>query len=133
MIGKKSSKSPRKQRKKLYNLPIHKRNKLFNVSLIPDLVAEHGVRRLPVKKGDFVIITRGEYSDIEGKVKSVDKKKILIFVEGANVEKKDGSSLEIPLHPSQLIITKLKKDKERDKIIQRRKREIEEIVEEEVD
>ncbi|MHA1300963.1 MAG: 50S ribosomal protein L24 [Candidatus Helarchaeota archaeon] len=127
---KKKTKSPRKQRKRLYNLPIHKKNKLFNVRLIPDLVAEYGVRRLPVKKGDFVIITKGEFSDIEGKIKRIDKKKVEVFVEGATVEKKDGSSLEIPIHPSQIVISKLKKDKDREKIIERRKREIEEIVEE---
>ncbi|MHA1377736.1 MAG: 50S ribosomal protein L24 [Candidatus Helarchaeota archaeon] len=130
---KKKTKSPSKQRKRLYNLPIHKRNKLFNVKLIPDLVAEYGVRRLPVKKGDFIIITKGEFSDIEGKVKKIDKKKVQIFIEGANVEKKDGSSLELPIHPSQIVISKLKKDKDREKIIDRRKREIEEIVEEELD
>ncbi len=132
MIKKKNTKSPKKQRKRFYNLPIHKRNKLFNVKLIPDLVAEYGVRRLPVQRDDFVLITKGEYADIEGKIKRIDKKKLQVFVEGASVEKKDGSQLEIPIYPSNIVITKLKKDKNRDKIIQRRKREIEEIVEEEI-
>ena len=130
---KKGTKSPRKQRKKLYNLPIHKRAKLFNVRLIPDLVAEYGVRRVPLKKDDFVIITKGEFGDIEGKVNKIDKKKVQIFIDGVSIEKKDGSSLDIAIHPSQIVITKLKKDKDRDKIIERRKREIEEIVEEEID
>ncbi|NVM02894.1 MAG: 50S ribosomal protein L24 [Candidatus Helarchaeota archaeon] len=132
MIKKKNTKSPKKQRKRFYNLPIHKRSKLFNVKLIPDLVAEYGVRRLPVQRDDFVLITKGEYTDIEGKVKRVDKQKLQVFVEGASIEKKDGSSLDIPIYPSNIVITKLKKDKDRDKIIQRRKREIEEIVEEEI-
>ncbi|MFX1450206.1 MAG: 50S ribosomal protein L24 [Promethearchaeota archaeon] len=132
MIKKKNTKSPKKQRKRFYNLPIHKRYKLFNVRLIPDLVAEYGVRRLPIQKDDFVLITKGEYTDIEGKVKRINKQKFQVFVEGASIEKKDGSALEIPIYPSNLVITKLKKDKDRDKIIKRRKREIEEIVEEEI-
>ena len=45
---------------------------------MPDLVAEHGVRRLPLKKDDFVIITKGEFADIEGKVKEIEPQ---IFVE----------------------------------------------------
>lgn len=131
MINKKNSKSPKKQRKRFYNLPIHKRSKLFNARLIPDLAAEYGVRRLPVHKGDFVIITKGEFTDIEGKVKNLDRQNLRVFVEGASVEKKDGSSIDIPIYPSHIIITKLKKDKDRDKIILRRKKEIEEIIEEE--
>ena len=131
MIKKKLTKSPRKQRKRFYNLPLHKRNKLFNVKLIPDLAAEYGVKRLPIQKGDFAMIIKGEFSDIEGKVKRIDKQKLRIFIEGASIDKKDGSSLEIPIYPSHIIITKLQKDKDREKIIERRKREIEEIVEEE--
>ena len=130
---KKGTKSPSKQRKRYFNLPIHKKSKLFNVRLIADLMAEYGVRRLPLKKGDFVIITKGEFADVEGKVKEIDKKKVQIIVEGVSVEKKDGSSLDLPIHPSNIVISKLQKDKNREKIIERRKREIEEIVEEESD
>lgn len=132
MIKKKNTKSPRKQRKRFYNLPNHKRNKLFNVKLIPDLVAEYGVRRLPIQKGDFAIITTGEYADVEGKVKEINRKKLQVFIEGASIDKKDGSSYDIPIYPSHMVITKLNKDKNRDKIIERRKREIEEIIEEEI-
>ena len=122
------TKSPGKQRKRLYNPPTHKTSRLFNVKLISDLVEQHGVTRLPLRKEDHVMVTKGEFADIEGKVTKIDRTKIQVFIDGAKIEKKGGGEFDLPVHPSKLIITKLKEDKYRERIIERRRREIKEVI-----
>jgi len=115
------SKQPRKQRKFLYNAPLHIRNKLMTAPLSPDLRIKYGVKKLPVRKGDTVVVTRGDYKDLEGKVVKVDLKKYRIHIEGVTREKTDGSTVYYPVHPSNVMITKLDlSDKWRKKIIERK-------------
>ncbi|MHA1583076.1 MAG: 50S ribosomal protein L24 [Candidatus Baldrarchaeia archaeon] len=126
------SKQPRKQRKFLYNAPLHLRNKLMTAPLSPDLRIKYGVKRLPVRKGDTVVVTRGDYKDLEGKVVKVDLKKYRIHVEGVTREKTDKSTVYYPIHPSNVMITKLDlSDKWRKKIIERKAIAAEELIEEE--
>ena len=101
------SKQPRKQRKALFTAPLHKRQKLVSAHLSPELRAEYGVRSLPVRKGDTVRIMRGMMKDVEGKVTEVDLKRLRVFVDGATREKADGSTVNLPIHPSNLMIIKL--------------------------
>jgi len=122
------TKSPGKQRFRLYNPQTHKTSRLFNVKLISDLVEEHGVTRLPLRKDDHVMVTKGEFADIEGKVTKIDRKKVQVFIDGAKIEKKGGGEFDLPVHPSKLMITKLTEDKYREKIIERRRREIKEVI-----
>ena len=124
----KKTKSPGKQRLRLNNPQVHKTSRLFNVKLISDLVEEHGVTRLPLRTEDHVMVTKGEFADIEGKVTKIDRKKVQVFIDGAKIEKKGGGEFDLPVHPSKLIITKLTEDKYREKIIERRRREIKEVI-----
>jgi len=125
------SKQPRKQRKFLYTAPLHLRNKLMVAPVSPDLRIKHGVKRLPVRKGDTVIVTRGDFKDLEGKVVKVDLKKYRIYIEGVTREKTDKSTVYYPVHPSNVVITKLDlSDKWRKKIIERRTAAAEEMFEE---
>ncbi|MGC9011387.1 50S ribosomal protein L24 [Thermogladius sp.] len=117
------SKKPSKQRKALYNAPLHLRHKFMTAKLSDELVEKYGVKRLPVRKGDTVKILRGDWKGHEGKVVEVDLKRGRIFVEGVQVKKADGTLVYYPIHPSKVIITKLDlSDKYRMKIIERRKR-----------
>ena len=122
------TKSKRKQRKRLYNLPTHKRNRLFNAKLHDDLRAEYGIKRMTIRNGDSVLVVRGEFRDMEGKVSKVDHQKAQLFIEGASIEKSSGTTFDIPIHPSNVILTKIevKKDKWRKKIIERKAQMIEE-------
>jgi len=114
---------PRKQRKAYYNRPLHLRQKEMTAPLSEPLVREHGVKRLPVRAGDTVMIVRGSFSGHEGKVVKVDLKKRRIHVEGATRSKADGTTIFVPIHPSKVVITKLDlSDERRRKIIERRKR-----------
>lgn len=125
------SKQPRKQRKALFKAHLHQRQKLVSVHLSPELREELGVRSLPVRKGDLVVIMRGGLRDVEGKVTEVNLKKIQVFVDGATRDKADGTTINIPFHPSNLKIIKLDlKDKRRKAILERKAIIKEELFEE---
>ncbi len=116
-----SSAKPSKQRKTLFNAPLHLRHKLFNAPLSPELREKYGVKRLPVRKGDTVRIMRGDWKGHEGKVVRVDLKRVRIYVEGVQRKKADQTPVYYPIHPSKVMIVKLDlSDKWRKKIIERR-------------
>jgi large subunit ribosomal protein L24 len=101
---------PRTQRKKLFQAPAHVRYKHFAAPLSPDLKRKHGTNAVPVRSGDTVRVMRGDRKGFEGKITRVDRQKYRIFVEGVTREKVDGSSIQIPIHPSKVMITNLTLD-----------------------
>ena len=56
----------------------------------------------------------------EGKVIACRRSKFVINVEKVNVEKANGTTAPIPIHPSNVVITKLKLDNSRKKILERK-------------
>ena len=113
--------SPRKQRKQLFNAPLHKRYKIFSAPLSSDLEKSHGINTIPVRSGDTVRIMRGERKGLEGKVTGVDRTKYRIFIEGVTREKVDGTAMPVPIHPSKVMITNLNLDDKWRKEILKRK------------
>ncbi len=114
------SKQPRKQRKARYNAPLHLRHKFMSAPLSEELQGKYGKKSLPVRKGDTVRVMRGDEKGKEGKVRSVDLKKEKITMEGVFVARSDLSEVPRPLHPSNVVITKLElKDKLRDAALKR--------------
>lgn len=95
---------PRKQRKALYNAPLHKRRKIMSANLSKDLQSEIGKRSLPIRVGDKVQIARGDFKGHEGKVESVDAMRYKVTVEGVTLNKPDGNAVFLPIHPSNLMI-----------------------------
>ena len=117
---KKMSKHPRKQRKMLYNAPIHKRRKMITAILSEDLREQYGRKNIPVKRGDVVKIMRGNYKGFVGKVVEVDYKRMKIAIEGVTIRKVDGKSVQRWIHPSNVMITRLElSDERRRKILER--------------
>ncbi|MEM2108943.1 MAG: 50S ribosomal protein L24 [Candidatus Odinarchaeota archaeon] len=114
------SKKPCKQRKILFTLPVHRRGKIMEAGLSSELAEDLGVKKLPIRKGDNVIVISGEFKGSEGTVTKIDRKNYTIRVKELTVEKPDGAEYNVPLHYSNVIITKLEKDKWRSKIIERR-------------
>lgn len=111
---------PRRQRKARYNAPLHIRHKFMSAPLSRDLREKYGKRSLPVKKGDTVRVMRGDDRGKEGKVRSVDLKNERITVEGIVVARADLSEVPRPIHPSNVMITKLElKDKLREDALRR--------------
>ena len=116
----KSSKQPRKQRKYIYNAPLHIRHKFFSAHLVKELIKKYKRRNIPVKKGDKVIVMQGQFKGKEGNVNKIDTKKIRIYVDNAEIVKKDGTKSFYPIHPSKVMIKELNlEDKERKKAIER--------------
>ncbi len=115
------SKKPRTQRKRIYTAPKHRQRKLISAALTPDLKAKYGIRSMPIRKEDEVVVITGSFSGLEGKVEKVDTENYRIQVEGASVEKADGTTIFQPIHPSNVMIGKLKLDDKRRKEIIKRK------------
>ena len=114
------TKQPRKQRKRLYNLPLHKRRKQMSARLSDELRKTIKKRNVPLIKGDKVKIMRGTHYGKEGKVTMIDYKYYKIGVEGVVVKKPTGKEKAIPIHPSNVMITELKlTDEKRKKSIGR--------------
>ena len=112
---------PTKQRKRLYQASVSERYRRFSAPLSSKLKESHGTNSVPIRKGDTVMIMRGDRRNTEGKVTQIDTQKYLIFVEGANREKVDGTSIPVPVHPSKVMITRLNlDDKWRKKILERK-------------
>ena len=104
---------PRKQRKRQFKAPLHRRQKMVAAHLSKELRKELKTRSLPVRKGDTVRIMRGKFRGVEGKVVRVDLKKIRVYVEGVTVKKADGTERLVPIHPSNLLIIDVDRSDER--------------------
>ncbi|AFZ71087.1 ribosomal protein L24p/L26e, archaeal/eukaryotic [Caldisphaera lagunensis DSM 15908] len=116
-----SSSIPKKQRKYLFNMPLHLRHKLVTVKLSKELRNKFGIRNLPVKVGDKVRVVKGTHKGKTGKVTEVDLKRLFVKIEGIKRKKADGTEIPVKIRPWNLEIIDLDlKDEERKKIVQRR-------------
>ncbi|ODH26778.1 ribosomal protein L24 [Paracoccidioides brasiliensis] len=77
------------------------------------------VRSIPIRKDDEVTIIRGSNKGREGKITSVYRLKYVVHVERVTRDKSNGQSVPIGIHPSKVVITKLKIDKDRESILER--------------
>jgi len=116
---------PRKQRKLLFNAPMHRLPKLMSAHLSPELREKYNRRSFPIRVGDKVRILRGEFRGVEGKVTGVDRGRQVIYVENVAIKKADGTSVSRPIHVSNVMITELNLDDEYRKKALARGREVE--------
>jgi large subunit ribosomal protein L26e len=83
---------------------------------------------MPVTKGDEVMVVRGKFgtksSRSEGKVMQVYRKKYVIHVEGCTREKANKATVFVGINASNCVITKLKLDKSRKSILERKNRNL---------
>ncbi|EGR32478.1 hypothetical protein IMG5_081360 [Ichthyophthirius multifiliis] len=112
--------SRRKQRKAHFGSPSHLRQQLMSAHLSADLRKKYNVRSLPIRKDDEVIIVRGKFKGNKGKVTQVYRKKWAVHVEKVSKNKLNGAPYQIPLSASQLVITKVKLDKNREDLLKRK-------------
>ncbi len=111
---------PRKQRKARFSAPLHQRQKYMHSHLSEELRKQYSKRSAQVKVGDTVKVMRGDQAGVEGEVQNVDLKRCTIKVAGVSNFKADGSEVPRPIHPSNVMITKLDlEDPEREKIFTR--------------
>jgi len=90
--------------------------------LSKELRGRHNTRSLPIRKDDEVRIVRGKYKGREGKVTQVYRKKWLIHVDRVQRDKSNGATAHIGIHPSNVVITTIKLDKDRRAILDRKDR-----------
>lgn len=107
------SKKPSKQRSALFNAPLHAKHAMVACHLSDDLRKKWGTRSLPVRKGDTVKVMRGDSKGTEGKVSRVDLKSTAVNIEGLTQKKVGGASVFTPIHPSNLLLTKVSVDDKR--------------------
>jgi len=109
----KNTEKPAKQRKYRDNAPLHIKDSFLNARLSDELSDEHDKNQLRVRIGDTVRIERGDYADVEGEVRTIDRDREQITVDGAEQEKIDGSAANYPIHPSNVTITELDEEDNR--------------------
>ena len=110
----KRSVQPRKQRKYVFKAPLHIKGKMLSAKLSSELRKKHSTRSMRVRKDDKVKILRGQFKGIIGTVDEVKIKAARIYVQKAEIVKKDGSKAKYPIHPSNVEIIELTtKDKKR--------------------
>merc|ERR1712014_239735 len=112
----------RKSRKAYFTAPSHVRRILMSAPLSKDLRSKYNVRSLPIRRDDEVMIVRGHYHDREGKVTTVYRKKWRIHVERVTRDKANGQTVNVGIHPSKVVITKIKLDKDRKALLERKNR-----------
>merc|ERR1711871_419335 len=114
------SASRRKSRKAHFTAPSSVRRKIMSSHLNKELAQKYHVKSIPIRKDDEVIVVRGSNRGREGKVIQVYRKKYVIHIERVTREKSNGSTVNVGIHPSNVVITKLKLDKDRRAILDRK-------------
>ncbi len=104
------SKKPGKQRKALYNLKNHQKSKLMTTRLADYLTEEYGIKKLPLRVGDQVKVTVGEFKDFEGEVIEIMRKTQRVRIKECAFEKVDGTQFHPSIHVSNLVISKFKRE-----------------------
>ncbi|CAL8578583.1 60S ribosomal protein L26A [Xanthoria parietina] len=111
--------SRRKARKAHFSAPSGVRRTIMSAPLSKELRDKHNVRAIPIRKDDEVSIVRGTNKGRAGKVTSVYRLKYVIHIERVAREKSNGQSVPLGIHPSKVMITKLKVDKDRESLLER--------------
>jgi len=112
---------PRKQRKFLYNAPLHLRRKIVAAHMSKDLKQRFNIRSFPLRKGDEVEVMKGKFRKKRGKVTRIDYKYYQVFVEGMTRKRTAGTEVQVPFHASNLRIINLEMgDKMRVKSLERK-------------
>ena len=119
------SASRRNSRRAHFQAPSHKRRIIMSAPLSTELRSKYNVKHMPIRKDDVVTIVRGGNKDlgVEGKVICCYRKKFVIHIERVTTERANGATVQIGIHPSNVVITKLKLDKSRKEILDRKNSE----------
>ncbi|KAK9728237.1 60S ribosomal protein L26A [Basidiobolus ranarum] len=116
------SSSRRKCRKAHFAAPSNIRRKIMSASLSKELREKYNARSIPVRKDDEVLVVRGSFKGREGKIVQVYRKKWVIHIERLTREKVNGATTAIGVHPSKVVITNIKLDKDRKALLARKDR-----------
>jgi large subunit ribosomal protein L24 len=108
------TRKPSKQRKQAFSAALHEKQKMLNVHLSRELRKKLKRRALGVRKDDKVKVMRGKFRGKDGKVSSVDHKKLRVFISGFSRKKVNGTEKMIPFNASNLLLMEIEtKDEKR--------------------
>ena len=119
------SSKPNKQRLSANSAPAHTKRKRIRARCLDPTWSN--LRSITVRVGDIVSVHRGDWGNpghdkdeggkrhggkrgklgIEGKVLRVDGKSGTLYVEGVGQSKADGKEEGVPIHPSNVVVTKV--------------------------
>ena len=102
-----TSKKPKKQRKYVYNAPLHIKRKMLKASLSKELKEKYERNAVVIRKGDKVKVMRGDFKGKVGEVIRVDTKALRVYVDEVKRKNLKGEEKHIPIHPSNLMILEL--------------------------
>ena len=105
--------SRRKARRAHFGAPSHLRHRIMSASLSKDLRKKYGIRSAPIRKDDEVSVVRGSNKGTRGKVIQVYRKKFAVHIDKLTKTKANGAPFQVPIHPSNVVITKLREAKDR--------------------
>lgn len=114
------SSSRRKSRKAHFGAHSTLKYKLMSANLSKELKDKHGIKSLPVRREDEVMVVRGHYKDSKGKVNTVYRKRWCLYIEKISETKQNGATVRIPINASNVVITKLKLTPDRQNLIDRK-------------
>ncbi len=115
------SSQSRKQRKYRANAPLHRKQKMMKAHLDKALRKDFKVRALQIRKGDEVVVMRGDFRKRSGSVTSVDLKSMKAYVDTVKKKKQSGQEVNVPLDASNLKVIKLNMDDNRRRNFTKRK------------
>ena len=113
--------SRRKNRRAHFQAPSSVRYKLMSAALSAPLKETHKVNAMPVRKDDEVEIFRGQHKGEKGKVTAVYRKRWCLYIEKIQRNKVNGTVAKIPIHPSNVRITKMNLTEDRKKLLARKR------------
>lgn len=117
------SSSRRKSRKAYFTAPSSVRRTLMSAPLGKELRDKYKVRSLPLRKHDEVTVVRGAFKGKEGKILTCYRKKYVVHIDSVTREKANQMPVHVGIHPSNCVIIKIKMNKDRKSILDRKNRE----------
>eukprot|EP00922_Rhytidocystis_sp_ex-Travisia-forbesii_P061523 GHVS01091171.1.p1 GENE.GHVS01091171.1~~GHVS01091171.1.p1 ORF type:complete len:144 (+),score=22.96 GHVS01091171.1:134-565(+) len=119
-FNKNVSSSRRKNRKAHFTAPSHVRRIIMSSRLSKELRQKYNVKAMPIRKDDEVIVRSGAHVETEGRVVQVYRKKWVIHLDRLQRDKANGEQVPIGIRAGNVMITKLKLDKDRKALLERK-------------
>ena len=103
---------------KMRNMQIYRasagtKNKQLVCNVSKNLRLKHGKRSTRVLEGDSILVVRGEYKGVTGKVHSVSIEYGTVAIDGLKKEKAKGEKIDVYIRASNIIITGLDNEDKR--------------------
>ncbi|KAL7714300.1 60S ribosomal protein L26 [Entamoeba marina] len=118
-FNKRVSSNPSKARKAFYTAPAHKRAVFMSARLSEELRKKYNVVAVPIHRDDEVKVLKG-HNKVAGKVTAVRRSRYVINIDKLTRTKINGQTVPVPIKPSNVVITKLFLNKDREEMLKKK-------------